>query len=1037
MKALMLALLLLPQDSDARKSAQQLYTEGQRFESVDRDFSKAADKYRKAAEKASSGDAKPLAAQSLAGLARCCESSEPENLSDALKAYEDIVSKYGDVEPIASLARKKIEWQGVDVILRQYRNAVDRWRSDKQAPPLRTTRETFWSKIKKLDVKAVPGLLEGLGEQDEVVREFAADCLARVVAGVEPLTLKLKDPNPVVRGGASLALERVFQIWREAKALDDQADHTLRDFGLSKVGLAEGMELDAEINRGQAAAAEAEALRKELERNPESGDPGKRLRLAELQNTALRGKMLQNVKNTHDLVKQLKTRAAELRNHLPEELNTAEAQQALADLIADEKADPTARLEGAKAALSIGAIAGTLTDALVAGMNSKDRNVRIGSASAAAAVATEKGEDKHKLADQLMAIVQYEPERDWSPAELTAADGPAVESLVAKLSSDKDDEADAATRDLIQLGDKVESVVRRAAAQAKGEKIRGRFEILLGDLQARRWANDALVRQSAALALGQIGLAKSIPALIEALEDNDGSVRREAGNALVVLTGISKDYDPNPHVADPEHKMGAASKSAAQLAIRAKGVEEWKKWWNETRGVAVLVDRFWSFQAAWTTYSAADLFDEDFLKRKTVGLAPDRDEQWKTAREKRVFDEFSSRKEVYVMDAVDLGPEVLDKLLERLGGQSDFERVYEKLGDKQKSDQTAKSRAATRLFVATAVARLATQVGPAGIIPQLTGLLQGDKAAGAAHALGMLDKAALDEKAAEALEMYGLGSADPVVQEAVATALAKVGAASSAKGLTDLAASASQEKEADSPRVRAAVAAIRAIGALRLKNETTVKTLCDLIDDEPRAERAAQKAFVDVLREYACEALGYLGDPNAIEALSRARRDTRENVRIAAAHAVRGLFKVDATVSQRLLQIVNNEKEKSLHRIGAALAVGDTAHEARVHELVARLVSQNPPRDVRDFDPAVRAAVCGALGAIRSRTQLAIGNLIEALSDPAEEVRRQAYAALHATLEGEYDGGFEEQEWKKFAEIWKIWYEGKKEGFKKAPDKDT
>lgn len=1032
MKALMLVLLVLPQDPDARKSAQQLYTEGQRFETVDRNYSQAEGKYRKAAAKAGEEGAQTLVAQAWAGVARCCESAEPENLEEALKAYERIP----DVEPYASLARKKIEWKGVDVILRQYKKAVDRWRSDRQAPPLRTTRETFWAKIKKLDVKekpednevkAVPGLLEGLGDEDEVVREFAAECLSRVVAGIESLTPKLKDPNPVVRGGASLALERVFQIWREAKALDAQADDTLRDFGLAQLGIPANADLGAEIERGKRAAAEAEAMEKSLQ----GADAAKRLQLVELKKTAVRGRMFENVKT-------LKDRATELRNHLPAELNTADAQQALAALIADENADPTARLEGAKAAQSIGAISGTLTGSLMTGLGSQDRNVRIGCARAAAAVSTREGKDKLDLAAKLMEMVKYEPERDWTPAALTPEERPAAEALVAKVSSDKDEDADAAIRELIRLGDKVEALARRAAAQGRGDKVRRRFESLLGDLQSRRWANDALVRQAAAQALGQIGLVTSIPALIEALDDNDGGVRREANAALIAMTRISKDYDPNPHVVDPEHKMNAAAKAAAQRALRAKAVEEWKKWWEETRGVSVLVDRFWSFQAAWTTYSASDLFEEEFLKRRTLGLAADRDERWKTTREKRVYDEFNSRMEVFVMDAVELGPDVLDKFLERLGGQSDFERVYERLGDKQKADQTVKSRVATGLFVATVLAKLAEKAGASGVVSQLSGLLQGDKAAGAAQALGMLGKSAVDSKAVEALETYGLGASDPVVQEAAAKALSKVGGPSSVKGLADLAVAATQEREADSPKVRAAVAALRALGALKLKDDAAVSKLSEMVGDEPEDIGASKKAFVDLLREYACETLGRLGDANAAPSLARARRDTRENVRIAAAFAVRELFKVDASVSRRLMEIVSNEKEKSLNRIGAALSVGDTGHEARVHELVARLVSQNPPRDLRDFDPAVRAAACWALGAIRSKTQLAIGNLIEALWDPAEEVRYQAYLALKATMaEDKYDGGFEEGEWKKYAEIWKAWYEGKREGFTKEPPKET
>lgn len=1077
MKSLLL-LAILAQDPDAKKTAQQLFTEGQRLESVDRDFAKAADKYRKSAEKAKAEGTKALEAKALHNLGRCCENQDPENISGALEAWNRIVSDCGDVEPYAGLAKKKAEWAGVDVWLRQYKAVLDKWRETRgNQAAVTAARDAVWVKISALEVKAVPGLLEGLSSEDEVLRAFAADCLAQLTDsdGLAKIIAKLKDPNPVARGGASLTLEKCFQVWREAKLFDDQAAAMRRDFDLAKLGASSGSDIDGELKAAADAVAEAQKALAEAKSAAGSAPAAEkenaesRVRLAEsrLKQAEDHLSVLKNVKSTHDRAADLEARAAKIRRSIPKELNDPAIQTALAEIIQDETAHHTARVEAARAAQGIGDISEKLTDAIIAGMKSKNRNVRVGCVRAASAVSTAQSKDKHRLVDVLMELVQLEPEKDWNPPVISAEEEKQIRTAVDKLLTAKDEEAEGIHRSLIsEWGDRAEDVLRRVIAQASG-KIRERLDRVLLELRDRRWANDPLVRQSAAQSLGKIALVKSVPSLFEALEDNDAGVRRESNEALMAITRMNFGYESEPRIPDPEHKLDDSARRAEQAKLRLEAIKKWKEWWASSGGVDILIERYWTFQQRWTAFDAADLFDREYFVRQVVSSSSPASRKWDEERAGRIYEGFQKEKDVFVMDAVDLGEAALDRLYERLNGQSRQEEIFANLGTERKERLVAKSRAATRLFVAECIAKLALKTNSASAVAgKLAGMLGDDKGAGAASALGFLGKeGAADAKGA--LESTGLTASSEATQEASALALLRIGGDSSAEGLTRLAVAGAQDPSVDSPRVRASIAALRALATLKPRNAQTVQALGDLVGHEPEdASSASKRAASELVREFACEALGKIGDPSAATSLLRARRDTKRNVRDAAAGAIREIFKVDASISRKLLEVLRDEKASSLDRIGAALAIGDTGHEPRVHDLIARLLDPNPPTLLKDQDPAVRAAICRALGAIhaqlkennRKPTQLAIESLFSGMEDPAEEVRQEAYDALRIAVGAdvaaqhtvpvleikgsnpvpqEFKGWYTNETREKFLKLWRTWYESKKSDFEKEPPKET
>lgn len=852
-------------DPDRHKSATALYYEGYRAETLPKpNLPVAIAKYKKAAARAKEEKNGEIGAQALVRLAGCYEKQEPENIAEAKAAYEDAVSSFGDVKPWADLARERVSYKGVDVWLRRLHAALDPWRisADRSPLTLAEKKTETWKKIEPLDTEAVPGLLWGLGHPDEVIRTFAAECLVEVVdeAGVTAVIGKLNDPNPHLRAGAAAAFQKIFRKWSDARDLERRASELERD-------------LEIPLQPDSRASAHHAKLREEASK--------------------------------------LRKAADEIRRHIPANLATAEIQAALQRIIADENADPQARREAARASSGIGNISGSLVDALLKGIQSKDRNVREACVRAAGAVDTSAGTDKHRLADALIHAVQYEPARDPNPSE-----------------------AD--------------------------------------------WPNDEAVRQAAAEALERIGLIKSLPALIEALDDNDARVRHAAFRALFRITGRDLEYDKDdkglPRTYEPDRP----------LQERRKAQAKWKEWWEQTGGLPVLVERFWAFQAQWKDVNAAKLFDpESFLREVESRLWSAVDPQAAEDRAKRVLEDFQRRKEVFVQDAVDLGAEAFDRLLAFLGG---------------KLEKDPKGSAALRAFVAQACARIVEKHSPPQANDKLRDkLLQGEdgaQKAGGALALGFLPRPLVQAADRQALQGQGLSATEPEVREAAAWALSKVGEESAAADLTRVAST-----DAD-PNVQAA--ALRAIFALKPRQPDTIKTLGDMVADEPDAPGGpTRKARDKNVRALAVEALGEIGDASATPYLLRARRDEMRVVREAASVALRKVHKADAqAASDECLKVVRDERRKTDDRIGAALSLGDMAEPAYAKVLSERLVDLNPPRVLRDPDPGVRMALCRAIGAMGEKAKLrsVVERLIQSVGDESgretQDVRNAAYEAL-------------------------------------------
>ncbi len=649
----------------------------------------------------------------------------------------------------------------------------------------------------------------------------------------------------------------------------------------------------------------------------------------------------------------LQEMAAGIRKGIPDKLDTEKIQGELAKIIVDDGADAMVRIEAAEALGWMGRISGALVDALLKGMGSGNHSVRAACCRAAGAVDTSVGSDKHKLADRLIAVVTYEPAK------------PADETNKPPAGDHPD------------------------------------------------WANDGLVRQAAAEALGRIGLVKSLPALIEALDDNDLHVRAAAHSALREIAGgtLPKEFE---YEADKPLKERREAQQAAQ------------KWWSETGGVVALVERFWRFQSQWKDYSAEKLFDPPlFLREIESRTWIFEDPKPEMDRAKQVLEYFQARKDVFVRDAVDLGSGAIDHLVPRfIGGETDKEG--------------GKANAATRCFVAEAVARIIEKHGPAEAVGKIGELVgsgdSGPKKAGAAMCLGFLPKDKVGAGERDALAK-GLSAPEVEVREAAANALARVGEAGNAPDLTK----AVQDTEA-----AVQIAALRALSNIKPDNPETIKILGEMIADEPETIGGASKKVLagplaHVVRECAAEALGNIANPAAVPSLIRARRDIMRNVRIAAAAAVRKCYKTNAEETKKAAKaVLESEKNKTDDRIGAALCLGDMGDAAAGKDLVLRLVDPNPPLLLKDQDPAVRIAICHALAELKARRLTVVEKLIQAVADENEReaVRDAAYEALKATAgvevpeSGQFKGSDPKDKRDAAVKWWRDWFGGEKANLK-------
>jgi HEAT repeat protein len=900
-------------DPDRRKNAQALFTDGLRAETERPvNLALAIVKYKKSLAKAKDEKNNKVAAEALIHIGWCNEKLEPENITDAQAAYASVVSDYPDVEKCAGEAKDKVSWKGVDVWLRQLFASLDGWRVTNDRSPLASAivekKEAIKGKILPLSKEAIPGLIWGLGHPDEVIRNFAAECLAEVIdePGIATLIGKLGDGTPSMRAGVGTALQKIYRKYNEAADLERRASN---------------LEQEISIQVTERTKAHNEKL---------AGEAAK-----------------------------LRKSAADIRVNIPASLDTPAIQAALDKLLGDESANPQARRDAAQAIANIGMISGALTETLLKGMDSKDHNVREACCRAARSVDTAQSSDKHKLADRLIKALMYEPA--------------------------KDENKDAAD-----------------------------------------WANDEEVRQASAEALQQIGLVKSLPALIKALDDNDTRVRYAAFVALNAITHRDLEYEKD------DKGVGKTYEADKPLAERKKAQAKWEEWWKATSGIVVLVERFWIFQSGRKEPNLVKLFYPlAFLKevesRKWDSSDPKADQE----RAERILKDFQRLKDVFVQDAVDIGPEALDQLTKFIGGETEKE---------------PKPSAATRAFVAEASAQIVVKRDATDGVTKLREILiSGDNAAkktGGAMSLGFLGKDKVTASERQALQQNGLGAGDAEVKEAAANSLSIVGDDGAAADLTKAALDADQN---------VSVAALRALVSIHPKNADTIKTLGDMIADEQPPGTPSKKILVGklapLIREYAAEALGEIRDSTAMESLLRARRDEMRNVREAAIQAVQKVHTADPKASSELcLAILKDEKKKTDDRIGAALCLGDMGDPALGRPLALRLTDENPPRVLRDQDPGVRIKICEALGNLKEngKTLTVIERLINSMADDNEReaVRDAAYGALRSirNIDPEKDGSpdkdfkFKASEPKTTRDAviskWRDWFSGEKGSLK-------
>ncbi len=931
--------------SDASKSATQLWGDGSRLES-EKEYLKAIEKYNKSLTKAIADKRNDVAAKCLVGIGRCNENIRPEpNVADALTSYKRVTAEFADQKDQNDWAAEKIKLNGVDVWVRVFAEEVSLWRDTvrNSAAALDKKKEEVFGKIKPLDKEAIYGLTASLSHADENVRLFVAWMLGEVIdgGGIAALVAKLGDK--AYTAGAALALNKIFDKWTTANGFDKDAaniDYLLSNVKIDQLGPDAAWEPFIKEVRDRANAIKGAGVGGTLKGGYKVKDEDMAAanstltRLDELKRqwTAIgdsQKKGGEDVEKNRQRAVALRAKAAEIRHNIPQSLNSQDVQGAFSALIKDEGANPTGRIEALKCLGSIGEIGGDLVEAVLVALKSTNRNVRQAGCVAAAAVDTTRNEDKHKLINRMMEIVEHIAESD---------------------ETQKDP------------------------------------------------ANDALVRETACQALGQVGVIKAVPTLIKALNDNSASVRTRANDALRAISGKDVGYESEPHIIDLKHEMTEKQRRDKQLEIRKQGIQKWEQWWSDTGGIVVLVERFYRFAANWKSFPPAKLFDEksflDEIEARNYIYADPADAK---KRASEACKEFQKRVNFHVQDAVDAGPAALDKLMRHLGG------VIE-------SDKGKYAAAPTRMFVGMAIAKIAEKSGASTVADKLGDLVGGgptpEDKAGACIALGFMGRANVTAGARSSLEGRGL-SGERVVKFAAAWALARVGdASSSGKPLADLACNLG-EKDPEVP-----IAALRALAELKPQNDALVDMLSALIADEPETgtvskRRAGEEVNDDLVRAAACDALGEIGSAQAVKNLGlvRGRRDTSDTVRQAAKRALQKVFAKNPGIAIDLGAILKDPKARADDRRGAALALGVTS-TGSIFALVTTVTDENPPLKLRDADPSVRAAACRGLGEMKGQAKAkSVANaLLDAMDkDIGEEVRKEAYNALCAIAGGALD----------------------------------
>lgn len=359
------------------------FNQGQDQEFKNKDYVKAIERYNLCLKRAKELSNKEYAIRALLAMARCAETFEEPNLSQAADNFKQLVDGYPDAKE-KPFAEEKLKLKGVDVYLDRFRKLLAEWR--RKTPTnfkLLTERKTFiWEKIKPMGKDSIYGLIRALEDDDEMIKNFAGDKLLEVIDqdGINMLMDQIIKSGK--KRGAIRALGWILQIYQEVYSLRAEAKDlktlTQLIFG---AGTSKGI-------------AQAEAFKTKYEAK------------------------------ANDLLK----RANEIKYNMPEDIDLAKALEILLDVIKNDK-ENVVKAEAYRALQYISDLKGDTIVYLMDGLNSDSADIREGACMAASSVAFD---EKSKIVDRLIYIVNMEPEKQDKSEKLDLANTVTVREKAAQ-----------------------------------------------------------------------------------------------------------------------------------------------------------------------------------------------------------------------------------------------------------------------------------------------------------------------------------------------------------------------------------------------------------------------------------------------------------------------------------------------------------------------------------------------------------------------------------------------------------------------------
>ncbi|OHB74628.1 MAG: hypothetical protein A2Z34_04555 [Planctomycetes bacterium RBG_16_59_8] len=345
---------------------------------------------------------------------------------------------------------------------------------------------------------------------------------------------------------------------------------------------------------------------------------------------------------------------------------------------------------------------------------------------------------------------------------------------------------------------------------------------------------------------------------------------------------------------------------------------------------------------------------------------------------------------------VEIGEGAVPHLINLLGGDIPVAR--------KRDDQVAISH-----FVAEALVGIAVKSGKKEIVGALRQIASGGqggspgKRAGAIIALGKLPPDWRSPEDIAAIES-GLSGSVPEMIVAAANSLAAERSVSSLQRLSDALASAPDDN----------VKTVIVLAVIDLDQKGNNAPVSSLVS-------AFSGAKSTILMEYSLAALGIAEDVEAIPTLIKARISPYPAVVAATSKAVVRLPK------EKAVALLRDELKNKDYRIrqSATLLLGDIGEASVAKALLDLLVDPNPPRVKRDPETSVRVAAAAAIGKIKPKMKNIVEGLINALKDPDDDVRQNAYTALKATTGMEtieFDPVGKDAQRKEAIKKWELWF---------------